>query len=285
MEASTMLRILLNILAQTPTVGPSPTPTPEPGIIFRPEWGAIGTILGVITGLIAIYQFVQAIRQRTRKKIGHEIRSDSPLLSFKEIGELSGRLTITFEGTPMERLTIYSLVLRISNRGNVEIKQDDYSGPIRINLGQDDHILTTNVLEANPPGLVDEIAQKISFEGRTITIQPVLLNKGQSFTIRALVRGSGERQEERHLEFYAPIAGIEVEDVTKTEREARAASEKTTALLSSVGTAGPLLLAVYFFTSDLSFSSLWSAVPLALVIIVSFAAASLTRPTASSNKS
>ena len=145
-------------------------------ILRDPLWQFVGAVLGVFAIIVMVVLF---FAQQRKKALSYEILSRTPLLSAAE--EIAGKLQILFQGKAVQ--SVYLLVIKISNTGNVPITSSDYERPISIYFGKKAHILSGEISESDP----QTIDAKIEVRDQSILIEPVLLNSGDSITIKALV--------------------------------------------------------------------------------------------------
>ena len=147
-----------------------------PDILRDPLWQFVGALLGIFAIIVSIVLF---FAQRKKKSLSYEILSKTPVLSAAE--EIAGKLQILFQGEVVQK--VYLLVIRISNTGNVPIASSDYERPISIRFGGEARILTTEVSESEPKNM----DAKVETRDQNILVKPVLLNSGDSITIKSLV--------------------------------------------------------------------------------------------------
>ena len=142
-----------------------------------PLWQFVGAVLAV---LALVATFVVYALQRQRKGVSFEVLSRTNLLTVRE--ELEGKLEVLYEGHAVRSLSV--LVIKVWNSGNQPIKSDEYERPISFCVGQSAHILTADITAAEPSGLLASARSSTN----TVTIDPTLLNPGDSVTIKLLVR-------------------------------------------------------------------------------------------------
>jgi hypothetical protein len=146
-----------------------------------PVWQFVGAALAVIAIVVSIILFFV---QRRRKALTYEIVSHTSVLSVAE--EVAGKLQILFQGEPVRK--VHLLVLRLTNTGSIPITSGDYEREVRFSFSGDTKILTTEVSETSP----DNLGASVVVDDRTITLKPVLLNSGDSITIKSLVSQSSD---------------------------------------------------------------------------------------------
>lgn len=151
-------------------------------LLRDPLWQFVGAALAV-AALIA--SFVIYRLQRLRKGVTYDVLSRTNLLTVRE--ELEGKLQVLYEGEPAKSLSL--LVLKLWNSGNQPILATDYERPISFGTGEASRLLTADVTEAEPLGL--QVDYEIS--GNKLVLKPMLLNPGDSVTLKLLVRDAGAR--------------------------------------------------------------------------------------------
>jgi len=140
-------------------------------------WEFVG---GVFLGLVAIIVTIILWRtQRRRKALSYEIISRTPLLSVED--EVKGKVQILFDGNPVQ--DIHLVVLKIINSGNVPIVSTDYERPVSLSFGENPRILTAEVSETDP----DNLEISVDIQATKVMLDPVLLNGGDSITLKFLV--------------------------------------------------------------------------------------------------
>ena len=137
---------------------------------------SIWQFIGAILALIAI---ILILVQRKRKALSYKIISNTPLVKIKE--DIKGRLQVLFDEKPVE--SIYLIIIKFINSGNLPIKSADYESPVNLNFNEDVQLLTAEVIDTNPKTL--EASAKI--EGTKVLLKPTLLNENDSITIKVLV--------------------------------------------------------------------------------------------------
>lgn len=144
-------------------------------ILRDPMWQFIGASFTIITVIFTAIFFKM---QHQHKALSYKILSYTPLVIRDVIGE---KLQIVFEGKPVE--DVYLSIIKIYNSGNTPIVSNDYERPINLYFGENSQILTNEVIEKNPDNL--EVTTHI--EGTKIMLDPLLLNKKDSITLKIIL--------------------------------------------------------------------------------------------------
>jgi len=193
--------------------------------LSNPIYQGIGAIFGLAAIILSLIFWWT---DRQRRELSYQVVSNTPLISVKEEEELKGRLEVMFDKQAAQNLNLNSVIVKVINSGNVPIGEDDYYGhPIEFRFGENAEVLTASVVKTEP---VDFDA-KAEPSGTKALLQPVLFNKGQSITIKMLVKQGAKFQ------VYAHIKGI---DSVKIYIESRTSASliKSVLLILSL----PLLL-------------------------------------------
>lgn len=187
---------------------PTPVPvisTPAPDFFRDPVWDFIAVILAAVAFLFGIFTYIQSRRNRPIKRLTPIVDTHTSLVSIREEEELKGRLVVLFDKKPIQEPDISTMIIRFVNTGTVPIDDEDYSGSIAILCGSEAEVLTANVVATNP-NRFDAKADKDPNDPTRALLHPVLLNAGQSVTIKILVRKAA-----REVDIFAHIKGVEVE--------------------------------------------------------------------------
>jgi hypothetical protein len=125
-----------------------------------------------------------------RKEITYEIFDKSPLINWTE--DIRGKLKLSFMGMDVE--DAHSIVVQIKNTGNQAIAAKDFAQAFIFLFGKDAEVLTYDVVQKTPDNLKLDLSIGLGAENATsLQIEPFLLNKGESFILKALVsKFSGE---------------------------------------------------------------------------------------------
>jgi hypothetical protein len=140
-------------------------------ILRDPIWQ---TVLGIVAIIISI----SAIRfQQNIKEITCKILSIAPLFDVKD--DMQGKLKFLFDDKPVK--TAFLIVFKIMNSGKTPVTADDQKRAITVNIPAD-KILTADIIEKNP----HDIDASITTQNCSITLEPTLLNPGETITIKTV---------------------------------------------------------------------------------------------------
>jgi len=147
---------------------------------------AVQTVLAVLALVIAAAIYW---KQRTRKSLGYEVLSISPLSSvspstlggYQKVG-----LKFTFDGVVISQA--HFITARFANTGNVPIKKEDYDEPMSLSFGKSANVLAYRGLEKKPETIQLSLKPDAGDVGKVV-VDPTLLNSKDSFVIEVLVSG------------------------------------------------------------------------------------------------
>lgn len=142
-------------------------------------WQSIGGVAAMIGAVATIVSIYFIVRQVQKKSLSYEVINISEIMNVAT--EFKDKLEIRFNGIIVDKLTL--VVLEFSNSGNVSIDQKDYSRPISVDFGDTSEILSVDIPSQKPSNL----GIIFNHDKRLVSIEPLLMNKGDSFKIQALV--------------------------------------------------------------------------------------------------
>jgi hypothetical protein len=189
-------------------------------------WVFVGAVVAAIAIIVAVFLYFMG---RRRKFLHYDVLSTTPLLRENELGD-GHRLQVLFDG---EAITHPCLVLiKLFNSGNVPIAKTDYETPLRVCFGETAQVLTVEVSDTYPPGLEPSLTHSRS----EIAIGPLLLNQGDSISIKTLIG-----QLNPNPEIHGRILGV---------KNIRRAPERRLRSLLTVGGGMTLSLAGFFLYAN-----------------------------------
>jgi hypothetical protein len=144
-------------------------------VLGDPAWAAAGT---VFAGLALVITFVYR-RRRSRKLLARSIDT-LPVVSVH--ADAADKVSLLIEGREVE--TAHLLNVELANLGTMPIRESDFERPIAINLGPRGSALDIQFSNLDPPDLQPHAWT----EGNLIYLQPLLLNSGDSLSLKALVQ-------------------------------------------------------------------------------------------------
>lgn len=143
--------------------------------LFRdPVWQFVGVVLAIGVP-VAIYQL-----QKQSKRFAYEIIARTTLLTVRE--ELESKVQVLYDGSPVQSLTVF--LVRVWNAGSEPIKSIDFERPLSFSAAAPAQILTVATAVVLPESLTPELV----FEAHSLTLAPMLLNPGDSLTLKVLVK-------------------------------------------------------------------------------------------------
>ena len=122
---------------------------------------------------------------KIRKALSYAIISNTSLLSHKP--NVNSRISILVNGQSAQHVRI--VIVRIGNTGRLMIDDKDFAHPpLRVIFGEQAKIITADVIARIPEDLPVEISEGQTEENRPcIEVKPIVLNRGDSFTVQTLV--------------------------------------------------------------------------------------------------
>lgn len=179
-------------------------------LLREPVWqfiGALAAIFGIFIA-VAIYRAEQAREDRRAvKQLSYEVVANTPL--FNVVGDIKPRIEVRLDGNPVE--DVHYVMISFSNSGNIVIEKSDQDPDISIGIsfGDGAQIIEADIVQAQPP----DLPVKLRVETNKVTLDPLLLNPGDSIVFKALVS-----QFEGNLDSIGPISDIKsIERVEETE--------------------------------------------------------------------
>lgn len=143
-------------------------------------WQFVGVLATVIVGVISI---ILVLKERNKKALSYELVSHTSLVSVKK--EVKDKLSIAYEGKPISQLTLN--LIRLINSGNTPITTSDFVRPPTILFDESSEIISAEVSDKKPTGL----EATVTYNSTQVTINPTLLNSGDSLEIKILSSGQG----------------------------------------------------------------------------------------------
>lgn len=97
---------------------------------------------------------------------------------------------ILYDGNAVEDPIFHSIT--ISNTGNYAINNDDFKDHFSINFLGCRRIVNAKITDASNQQLLNEVLEKSSFDGTTITFVDFFLNPGEQFTVNIITDNKPE---------------------------------------------------------------------------------------------
>jgi len=146
-------------------------------------WGVFGVLLAVAFGVVAVHTDLVVDR---RPKLEFSIVTDAPVL---DVREQVGDLAILYGGLDIQKAhkSLRVIVLRVENNGRADILNGSYDdrAPLGFEL-RDGVLLRAELISCSNQYLSDTMT--VTMKGETsATFPPVILEAGESFTIKLLV--------------------------------------------------------------------------------------------------
>lgn len=139
-------------------------------------WQCVEVIFGAVTIIVTIIIY---LRQRKQKKITYEAILRSDLVNVED--EVISKIQILYDKKSIDNIFLF--IVKIINSGTVPIVRSDFETPINIEFAEKGKVLEADVINVSPKNLAVDI--KNSKSG--VSIQPLLLNPGDSITVKILL--------------------------------------------------------------------------------------------------
>ncbi|MER5432122.1 substrate-binding domain-containing protein [Streptomyces sp. NPDC002588] len=152
---------------------------------------AVGTaVVGIVASGVMVWYERRVPR---RKRIGYRVQMDNPIGDDGRSGSVNGRIGWFEEAAGMVGATF--VLLRIENDGSQGIARDDYTGPERHGLTAVFDQRTIRGVSVTQPTDTDHLMDHFTadrgfgYEGDTLRIPRVPLNRGEHFKLLVLLSG------------------------------------------------------------------------------------------------
>jgi hypothetical protein len=147
------------------------------------DWGFWEVMSAII---IAIISGITFLVQRKKKELSFLTVSNTTILSEKT--KLEGKVKVFFENEIIENLHI--VIFQFTNTGNEAIVQKDFDSPILLALGESSEIISVEIEKCKP----DSLNVRFEKTKNSISIQALLLNKGDSFEVKILLKNYYDKE-------------------------------------------------------------------------------------------
>ncbi|MBL1087516.1 substrate-binding domain-containing protein [Streptomyces actinomycinicus] len=169
------------------------------------EWLSAENVIAVGTAVLGIVASAGMVwyerRVPRRKRIGYRVQMDNPIGDDVRSGRVNRRLGLFLEAPGMEDATL--VLLRIENDGSQGIDRDDYTSPGRHGLTAVFTDRTIRGVSVTQPTDTDHLMDHFTadrgfgYEGNTLRIPRVPLNRGDHFKLLVLLSGGDVGREIR----------------------------------------------------------------------------------------
>ena len=147
--------------------------------IRDPAWQFIGSVLAFIGIVVA---FVVHYLQKNMKRLSYHTRTNISLVSLRD--GVAPRITIAYDGKPVSNVRL--LEITFANTGNMPITSKEFERPLILSFAGEARVLAAEISQQRPANLGAQVSQG----EKSIAIAPLLLNRGDSFTVRTTVSDS-----------------------------------------------------------------------------------------------
>ncbi|MBI1763526.1 MAG: hypothetical protein HYR56_19045 [Acidobacteria bacterium] len=223
------------------------------------EWLERLTKLPFNAGSFLIAAIVLFVFQwwRQRKSFKYRVISEEAVVDINQ--DYNDQVKILFDDRQVKR--VHLIVMELKNHGWHPIEDKDFSEPLTISFGQSANLMTHTVLDCKPENLKVKTDIKTELtpdiEANQVVIQPLLLNRGDTIKLKALIDNY-----ESPVKVEARIKGIPT--IKKAETDLRGVGQFALALL--------VMLALSFFIRSIE----WDGIH--MIVTASVAAADTSEP-------
>ncbi|POX60609.1 phosphate ABC transporter substrate-binding protein [Streptomyces sp. Ru62] len=161
------------------------------------EWLSAENVVAVGTAVLGIAASAGMVwyerRVPRRKRVGYRVQMDNPIGDDVRSGRVNRRLGLFLEAPGMEDATL--VLLRVENDGSQGIDRDDYTSPERHGLTAVFTDRTIRGVSVTQPTDTDHLMDHFTaergfgYEGNTLRIPRVPLNRGDHFKLLVLLSG------------------------------------------------------------------------------------------------
>ncbi|MEU6550357.1 substrate-binding domain-containing protein [Streptomyces sp. NPDC046915] len=169
------------------------------------EWLSAENVVAVGTAVLGIVASAGMVwyerRVPRRKRIGYRVQMDNPIGDDVRSGRANRRLGLFDEAPVMADATL--VLLRVENDGSIGIDRDDYTSPEPHGLTAVFADRTVRGVSVTQPTDTDHLmdhftaARGFGYEGNTLRIPRVPLNRGDHFKLLVLLSGGDVGREIR----------------------------------------------------------------------------------------
>ncbi|MFC4500835.1 MULTISPECIES: substrate-binding domain-containing protein [Streptomyces] len=161
------------------------------------EWLSAENVVAIATAVVGIVASGVMVwyerRVPRRKRIGYRVQMDNPIGDDVSSGRANRRIGLFADTPNMADATL--VLLRVENDGSQSIVRDDYTGPERHGLTAVFTDRTIRGVSVTQPAHTDHLMPHFTedrgfgFEGGTLRIPRVPLNRGDHFKLLVLLSG------------------------------------------------------------------------------------------------
>lgn len=196
----------------------------------------IWQFLGAILALGAIFSTYDVfIRSQPVKALQVILNSASPLVPDIELNPGNTLTTSSMQVTVNNQVVSNAMLYHVTvkNSGNQPIVESDYARPLAFSFNPQDRIIELGVTKSAPANIGLVIKPTSSYQA---TVEPVLLNPGDTVDINFIVAIANDDPAAGHLQISGRIVGVkEVRLITSSSRLAASPGIKNVAIFSVMG--------------------------------------------------
>lgn len=175
------------LLSCVPSNGPAAREyTPSLDVVGQNPGYVAATLLGLAGIVIAYVLYRRALRP---KILDYDVDVDSPMLASAS-KRVHHELSVSWKGELVEEPKIVEVV--IANTGKEAVVREDYTDAITITVDSG-RLLEATLRGSHPKQAVKPDDLSVGGDGRSVTVLPQLLNKGDRFLVQLIVDGFGAK--------------------------------------------------------------------------------------------
>ena len=167
-------------------------------IIGGRSWITVGGTIAAIIAAIATVVSVVLVQCGSEPQRSLSLRLLSDVDVTQGLLNVPGSVKVLYDEKEIERMRVTEVSVR--NDGDDDIPSDAFEVPLSFMFSDESLLLAAEVIDKDPAGL----EPILSISGAKVTLEPLLLNKGDRFTIRLVGSASAEAQ----LNPHARVNGI-----------------------------------------------------------------------------
>lgn len=144
------------------------------------NWSFFDVLVGIIALIISvIVAYHTFFKGRKKKLLSYEILAEAKLFSIHD--EAVERIEVLFDGKPAKNVSL--LIIKIINNGNAPIVSSDFEVPLSFCFTEDAEVISAEINQSSE----NSLKPKVTFSPNKITIEPILLNVKDNFSVKALI--------------------------------------------------------------------------------------------------
>lgn len=198
--------------------------------------------------LAIVVSIIIFVFQRKTKSLCYAITANMPLVNSDD--DIDNGISLIRNGEIIDKARIISLVIK--NNGNKYISKDDYTGDISFYVSNVSSVIFAKIIDSNPSDIFIKNSSEIKIHHDSFFIEPLLLNPGDSLTIKLITQGGDG---EADVSIAARIAGVR--EIKKTS-QGKIENRNIDLIVASVLSVFPI---AYFYLASISINEFFNDAP------------------------